>query len=470
MIRRVAGRRITFRPGATAALILSLAVSCREAEDELAPPSVVLISLDTLRQDHCGFHGYGRDTTPFLDSLAEDSLVFDRAYTTASWTLIAHMSMFTGLFPGQHRVMVQDAALTEAVPTLPQQLADAGAVCVGVHYPGWTDAKFGFGRGFEEYPAAKSVVEAEERLADLLPRLTDRWGFLFVHLFDIHSGSVNRPGSRIYDVPAPYDTLFDAQAPELLTEIDAKEAFYTTAEDFTPRMNEAVVALYDGGIRLVDDRLAAWFAEWREAGLLDNAIVVITSDHGEGLAQRTSTFGGHGEFYEEGLRVPLMIHATPKAKQWLARKRDVEPSALVGRRSELVSHVDILPTVLDALDLAAPIEFPGHSLLRTVPEDRFVHAQRVRRSAVYRGSEKAVYFASGEVASYVDLDRDPAGAGESRPEDAEGLARAEQLVFDALAHLNSLPSHGGATKNGGLTEQEREALKSLGYGPELDGR
>ena len=78
MIRRVAGRRITFRPGATAALILSLAVSCREAEDELAPPSVVLISLDTLRQDHCGFHGYGRDTTPFLDSLAEDMILMKR--------------------------------------------------------------------------------------------------------------------------------------------------------------------------------------------------------------------------------------------------------------------------------------------------------------------------------------------------------------------------------------------------------
>lgn len=457
------------RHGMATLLVLLPLAGCGSGDAQRAGrPDVILISLDTLRQDHCGFHGYERDTTPFLDSLAADSLVFDRAYSTASWTLIAHMSMLTGLYPVQHEVWESTAALWEGVPLLSQLLAAAGAVTGGVHFPGWLDGKFGFDRGYEYYFSAKDVTDAKARLDTFVPGLADDWSFLFIHLFDIHSASLEPVDSLIYDTKPPYDTMFDPEAPAVLEGMNAKEVFHAIPADFTPRMRDAVVALYDGGIRSVDDRLREWFAEWTELGLLDNAIVIITSDHGEGLAQREYRFGGHGSMFEEGLRVPLMIHATPEARRWLARYRDLEPESMVGRRDDLVSHVDIVPTLLDMLDLPAVVEYPGYSMVRDVPADRFAHAQRGELAVSYREREKVCYDTSGRIKLYVDLREDPRGAGERRPKDEATLERATALAEDALAATRALPKFGAPTSNGGLDEAERAALEGLGYAAELE--
>ena len=117
-----------------------------------------------LRYDHCGFNGYERDTTPFLDEFSKQCVVFDRAYTTMSWTLIAHMSMVTGLYPTQHGVMEAELALSPGFPTLAERLAGEGYTNLGVHYPGWLDRRFGFGRGFGTYDNANDAVESWREL------------------------------------------------------------------------------------------------------------------------------------------------------------------------------------------------------------------------------------------------------------------------------------------------------------------
>ena len=453
-------------------LTCAFAAACggRSEDPGAGRPNLILISLDTLRQDRCGFHGYGRDTTPFLDTIASESLVFDNARATAPWTLISHMTMFTGLYPAQHKVWVAEAALAESVPTIPQLLSDAGAAAVGVHFPGWLDARFGYGRGFLEYRSASDAELAKAQLDEVTTGLEGRWSFLFLHLFDIHSDSLDVDTSLIYDTPAPYDTMFDPEARTVLAGMDAKAVFETIPEDFTERQREAVRALYDGGIRYVDDRLGAWFAEWEERGLLDSAIVIITSDHGEGLGYREQGFGGHGQMFEEGLRVPLLVHATPGARRWLEARRNVPADSLVGRSEALVSHVDLLPTLLDAFDLPAPMEYPGSSLLREVPTDRWVHAQRPPLWISYRGADKVRYDKGGGLFGYVDLAADPAGLEELGRRDPPTIERAAALAKEALAAARALPDPGAAAESGGLSDAERAGLRAIGYGAETERR
>ncbi len=436
--------------------------------EELFPPDIILISLDTLRQDRCSFHGYDRETTPFLAKLAADSLVFDRAYSTASWTLISHATMLTGLYPSQHQVWSKSAAISPAIPTLAERLSEHGMETRGVHFPGWLDARFGFERGFDQYVPAVNVEDAKGAINVLTKDVYSAWYFLFIHLFDIHSDSVERADSVIYEVPEPYESMFDPEARAKLKGIDAKQALNIAAVGFTPDMVQAVGALYDGGVRYVDDKLAAWFAEWTEKGLLDNAIIIITSDHGEGLALREHHFGGHGAFFEEGLKVPLIVHATPGAREWLKRERGLTEKDWLGRRQDLVSHVDIVPTVLDVLDMPANIPFEGHSLYRAIPEDRIVHAQWSGRNAAYRGYTKVRYANTGRLRAAVDLKEDPKGLREDKIsfEEVERLGGA--LAIDAQKEVAGFFDPGAAAESGGLTEKAAADLRAIGYGAEVD--
>lgn len=440
----------------------------REVSAEVASrPDLILISLDTLRQDHCTFHGYERETTPFLGELASESLVFDNAKSTCSWTLIAHMSMLTGLYPTQHGVYEAKASLDEEVPLLAEMLEAAGARTSGVHFPGWMGERFGFGRGFNVgYESARNADEAGELLEDQMRWGPQDWAFTFIHLFDIHSDDARREGSRIYDNPPPYDTMFAPDAAVVLDGIDATKAVYEDATDFTPEMREAVVGLYDGGIRRVDDTLADWFASWEEEGRLDNAIVIITSDHGEGLLERARRFGGHGGMFEEGLRVPLLMHFTPGAREWMREVHGVEESGLMGRRSETVSHVDIVPTILHVYDLPARMVYPGTSLISPVSNDRIVHAQRPPDHFVsYSGALKVDCDEKGRVIRFADLTDDPRGREESRPE-RDQRAAAMDLALRATQDRFSLEAY-TPDRAGELGEAEKDRLRGLGYAREV---
>src|SRR5262245_40157104 len=134
-------------------------------------PSVVLVSIDTLRADHLGLYGYERDTSPFLDRLARESVVFDHAFTSAAWTLIAHMTMLTGLYPEQHGVTTKDRALAMDAPLLAERLARAGYQTIGLYRLGWVHARHGFARGFDVFRNHKSAEEAEEHLFTEMGRL-----------------------------------------------------------------------------------------------------------------------------------------------------------------------------------------------------------------------------------------------------------------------------------------------------------
>lgn len=432
-----------------------LLVACGQEQPHGQGPrdSVIVISLDTLRRDHLGLHGYERDTTPRLEALAEEGLVFERCYTTMSWTLIAHMSLLTGMYPSQHKVWTEDAALPYSIPTLAQRLKDLDYHTMGFHFPGWLDPRYGYDRGFDVYLPHRDAEEAEgHMLAAMEERPKDQPFFLFIHLFDAHNAPL-RKSRTLYEPPPPFDEAFLPGASERLEGLDFYRLWNANKVEVTPEQHEAIVALYDGGIRYVDHKVGAWVDRWREEGVLDSSILVVTSDHGEGLRGRTQNYGGHGGTQEEGLLVPLVLRL-PEGRSG-------------GQRIEApVSHVDLTPTLLDLLGLPEDPMLPGTSLLGELPLDRMLFAERTDRRVTIRWPHKVVDAGRGRGRLY-DLEQDPEElepvfVGKKSPQELQVLV--EELNEQGEALRGGWFDPGEAESSGALSEQERAALDALGYG------
>lgn len=420
-----------------------------------AAKSVILISIDTLRRDHVGFYGYERDTTPNLDALSLESLVFDRCYTTMSWTLIAHMSLLTGLYPSQHKVWEKQAALPKSVPTLQQRLREEGYHTMGFYFPGWLDPRYGFDRGFDIYQPHKNAEEAEAHMrAAMAARPTYRPFFLFIHLMDVHNAPLRIRGATLYDSPPPFAEHFLAGARARLRSIDVERVWFKDAKEVTSEQHEAIVALYDGGIRYVDHKIGGWIDEWRAAGILDESLLVITSDHGEGLRQRGNKYGGHGGSTEEALRVPLLLH--------LPGRR------FGGERVEgPMSHVDVVPTILDLLGLAIDPHLVGTSILEGRGKDSLIYAQRKATRVIIRWPQKLIHHPIRPEGTVVyDLAADPGELNPLRPrgDDKQELDTVMGDLFQAAAADQATwfqPESDSETR--AMTPAEEARMKELGY-------
>jgi len=442
---------------AALATCLGLAASCGGEERREGPPSVILISLDTLRADHVGFMGYERDTTPFLDEVAQESMVFDRAYTTMSWTLIAHMSLMTGMYPSQHKVWKDDSVLPESIPTITQKLKERGYHTMGFHYPGWLNPSYGFGRDFDVYRKHNNVIQAGAHIREAMAnRPKDKPYFLFIHLFDIHNGFLDKKPGRLYTAPAPYDEMFMEGANELLADTRPFELWNMATHGLTLDQHDAVVAQYDGGIRWVDDELKGWVEEWRDDGAYDDALFIVSSDHGEGLAQRRKRYSGHGDTYEEGLHVPLLMRFPDGLNAGV-------------RVPGMVSQVDIVPTVLDYLNYPDDERYPGYSLLRGRPKDALLVAEKSTIEIYYQWPYKLVRKrdaadANGHITNLLEspderVRMDAVNSGR----DFVDRSNALRAFADSQMESWYIPDDVGNAGAGPLSAEERKALEGLGY-------
>ena len=432
--------------------ILALAwlalASCGRAPEAPAP-GVILISLDTLRADHLGLYGYARDTSPRLDALGRESLVFERAFTTAAWTLPAHMSMLTGLHNHQHGVIGLNAALAPGSPLLAERLKAAGWQTIGLYNESPIRPEHGFGRGFDVFRSHVGARQAGEHLAELLPKIDrSRPFFLFLHLFDIHNGPLDDVPGPIYDCPPPYDQRYLADARDRLPPISERELFERGEVDAATV--EALTALYDGGIRHVDDTLAVWFEDWRARGLLEDTLLIVTADHGEALGQRGQA-KGHGAPYQEGLRIPLILHHPAGLR---AGEREPTP----------VQLTDLVPTILDFAGLPPDPRLPGVSLLGPVPAERPLLLLEPRNYDVvidWPLKRTHLLHAGAERFFTHDLAADPAELAPLELDPAEFTRRrdAARERF-GLGHPRPVRAQ--------WTEAELDQMNALGYGGKRD--
>ena len=352
----------------------------------------ILISLDTLRADHLGAYGYGRPTSPFLDSLARRGTLFENAVAQLPGTLPSHMSIFTGLYPPEHGVY-PEVALSPLIRTLPEVLRAEGFPTAGHTEGGYVAGRYGFARGFEEWSDDWPMVERAGELVksrdavkrtfrlglESLRRVRDRDAFfLFLHTYSIHDP---------YDPPEPYRSLYwsgppppGAFAPKGLD----LAAFNRGERALAARAVEYYKALYDAQINYTDDVLREFFAGIAELGLADSVTVIVTSDHGEEFLEHGKLV--HEQVYPECLHVPLLV---------------LRPGQKAGRRvSTLVQSIDLAPTVyelagvpparrpsMSGRSLAPLLEGDGSSLGRDAYAEAFVTGDR----AVYRQTEGGLF-------------------------------------------------------------------------------
>ncbi len=439
-------------------LALLLLTSCGR-DSQVSSPNVILISLDTLRADHMGTYGYQRSTTPFLDELAKDALVYDNARTTWTWTLIAHMSLLTGFYPKQHQVWSSESALAPGPWTLATRLKAAGYETLGAYNtPGWLEPRFGFDRGFDHYEAHTEVKQALANVDSMLgKRDSTKPLLLFLHLFDIHNGRLLDDGP-LYNPPQPWADRFMESAESIAREAGmatprGKQVLWTKGSDeLTDRQRVAIQALYDGGIAYVDDQLRQFFERLEGTGLLEDSIVIITSDHGEGLGMRWKRFGGHGGTFEEGMRVPLIIQLPG----------DDRPRGRIGTP---VTHVDLVPTILDLCGLPPDRRLPGYSLIGEAIPSRVIFGQHSDRSVSYHGKWKVIKDDGLKNVQVYDLQADP-GEVAQVPDMKEWQELQDlglRLRADAVGRQSDW-FQPGVVRAEGSAEEHDAAMEALGYG------
>ncbi len=310
--------------------------------------NIILISIDTLRADHLGCYGAGRDTSPNLDRLARDGVRFRQAIAPSSWTLPSHASMLTGLNPSHHEAVGYslNTHLSDQYPTLAELLWDSGYDTVAFTEGGFVSPYLGFARGFERYDApmlnTDGLSQNLEEAHRWLQQPHRRPFFLFFHTYAVHMP---------YAPPPPYDTMFDPdyRGPfqKAFMPLDYKP--YAQLDNLDAPTVRHLEALYDGEIRHLDTRLGKLFDLLTSSELASRTCVIVTSDHGEEFKEHGNLFHHRAKLYEELIRVPLIVWCPGRP----GGGRVIEQPA---------SLVDIAPTVLDLVGAPTHEGFDGISL------------------------------------------------------------------------------------------------------------
>lgn len=435
---------------------------------------VILISIDTLRADHLGCYGYARETSPHIDALAADSAKFNNTYASSPWTLPSHVSLLTSLHGIHHQVYYDDEKIPVELITLADQFREAGFFCSAITGGGFVSSVYGFSKGFDTYNEGEGGVFRQDsaervfRAASIwIEQHEDRDFFLFIHTYQPHSP---------YACPNPYNVMFlNEQSKvaniELIGHLGGKNSiFKPLSED--KRRN--IIDLYDGEIRYTDDKLIGpLISRLKERGLYEGAMIIFTSDHGEEFFEHGGWGHGHS-VYDESLKVPLLIKfpgSKFRGENW----------------NNIVSLVDIMPTVLDEMEIDySGLELDGKSLFPVLQgkehKDRafladvggnLMNSHIPQRIATNLGKEKLIvsqrftpedldFFAfpppqPGPVELY-DLLHDPTEKSNSVNERSEFVSRMVKALNDFYSQAKKIKV--GKAR---VDERLRDQLKALGY-------
>lgn len=379
------------------------------------PPNVILIVVDSLRADHVSAYGYERPTTQNLDALvAAEGIRFEDAVSPVPWTCPANGALMSGRNPSSLGASwnTLNSSLPQEAVSLAEALHDAGYYTAGFVNNACVNTNRGFAQGFDAFDdsmaARKGSDSNNKARANEVNALVTNWLesdwlarpaaerqrlFLFLYYMEPHVW---------YNAPAPYDTLYDDTYTGTLTAEVYGTGYDVVTGKIVPsaRDIEHLEALYDGEISYWDAYLGQMLGYLQSKGLLDNALIVVTGDHGE-------SFGEHGKWahgsalYEEQVRVPLVMRYTGR----------IAPGQVV---TTPVQSMDLMPTILEYAGAAVPNGLQAVSLvplaagMRDVPP-RDVYSEldgltdekhwgywiapRVNMRSIQRGDWKLIYYA-----------------------------------------------------------------------------
>lgn len=361
---------------ASAALVAGVREPAAAQADPATASHVVLLSIDTLRADHLGCYGNPIVKTPSLDALARESVLFENTISAIPLTNPSHTTMLTGVYPGEHRV---EGNAPEPIqgghPTLPRLLAARGFETAGFVSSAVLDQRISrLHRRFQTYddnlgplPDMPELMfrtplfqaasdefrtrtllrdrrrgdETVSAVIDWLARNAHRRFFLFVHLYDPHGP---------YAPPPPYDRMYDPTYNGKVLDVYDKTIAQRSALLADPRAVRHMKAAYSGEVTYADSQVGRLVGALRREGILDDTLLIVTSDHGESLGEHGYYFDHSLDLHDPSLKVPLLMR--------LPSERDGGT-----RVSAITSLVDITPTVLDVTGTQTHAHFDGVSLL-----------------------------------------------------------------------------------------------------------
>jgi arylsulfatase A-like enzyme len=410
-----------------------------------------LISIDTLRADHLGCYGYERDTSPFLDELAAGGARFANATINTHGTTPSHATILSSLYQEAHGVQAGSdppRAIPPEVALLPEILRSHGYATLGITGGGNVGREFGFARGFDEFDDRAHSVKvgvrrALRRIAHHLEAPEPRPLFVFLHTYEVHSPYA--PPQAYHSLFGPTSSDFEPTSRNLLAIVNDARTALSSAD------LSHVVAMYDAGIRHTDDVLRSFFEELAELGFLEDAVVAVTSDHGEEFAEHGGLLH-RALLYQEILTVPLIFSG-----------RGVAPG-LVDRSP--VSSVDIAPTLLALANLPVPADMQGRPLLgasgeRVGPERVTVAQYGPHLYAVRSGEWKLIETHDPPGLELYHLASDPGEQADVAGEQPQIVAELRrELAAWRRRHARSL-----TPVTADLDPEAVERLRALGYVP-----
>lgn len=444
-------------------LVIS-ACGCQEQSATPTPRNLLFVVFDTTRADHLGCYGYEeRVTSPTLDRLADEGLLFTEAYSHSSLTPVSAGSFLSGTLPYKHGVrslfVVGKESLSAKTPSLFGLLGATGRKTAAFVSAKPMGRQYGLDRGFEHYDddwsATKELYgiqrfgDAPQRPGDATTDLAldwlDREGdepfAMMVHLFDAHDATFVPPEDFL-------DQHLSFHYPKGLGR---------NPSGFPLRGLEQIRELYDAEIRFMDAQLERLLAKLGELGVREETLVVVLADHGESFGEHG--YHTHGWLSEEQLRVPIVFQG---------------PGVEGGRRvASRVRTVDLLPTLAEMFDVAAPEGLDGASVVgwfdsEGSPEVRELYAEVHHAPGDPRGREAEMYTLIVDDWKYIH--RPSSGAhelyllSEDPGESDNRVAREPKRVAQFQGQLISSGAlGGGAVSLEGLTDAQIRELQALGY-------
>jgi len=415
----------------------------------------IIIVLDALRADHVGVYGYGRNTAPHLDALAQQSFIFTNAFSAASYTLASTASLFTSTYWPRHKVIGTSDKLPATVVTLAEVLKENGFSTAAFSHAPYVTETFGFHQGFDHFDWIEHKYHFDPSVpfrnaATWLSNNRPSSFMIYIHIMPPHTP---------YSPPPPFKTAFTdpnyggnaIPSATYILKMDSREVPFEEGDV------QWLIDCYDGNIMYADAALGEFFALLKAMELYDETTIIVTSDHGE-------AFGEHGRFmhnstvYDEMIHIPLVVKPAEGA----------ERGAYI---TEVVSNIDIMPTLLDMATINyQKLDLQGRNFRKRLQGKRLNHPRFVLANSavgtfcVRTDHFKLIYSADGGVKLF--------RVGDTHSREMEDVSSSHaREVKTMLGVLMDVVSHHGEQVEAGspggekaeLPEEIREVLRSLGY-------
>ncbi|MBN1826493.1 MAG: sulfatase [Candidatus Eisenbacteria bacterium] len=420
--------------------------------------NVILISLDTLRADFLGCYGCARATSPGVDRLARDCVLFENAYSQAPCTVPSHGSFLTSRYPSVNRASMEGRSMPAHRVLCAEIFREAGYRTCGIVDASFLSGRYGFDQGYDDFEGwgrrARNIVPKAIRW---LEGRNGRPFFLFIHIYDIHSPYARDPRYQTMFEETPYHGSIQPDGKTLGAYCHSRMEGLDPPFEINDEDACHLRTLYAGGVRYVDDILVRLADHVRDSGIDSSTLLVLTADHGEEFMEHGNVL--HAELYRTVTHVPLLFRL-PGGERG-------------GRRiSTPVGLIDLLPTLLDLTGLESPAPMTGRSLapiLRGTGEvpfrPIFSEFDDNRQLAVYGREHHLVRRIREDRWELFHVPTDPMEAFDRSREEGAIADSLRQILLDWRARMEDeiLAEGGEARGQFRLREDERERLRALGY-------